>query len=153
MPTFADGDPSVTTSNPMLAYNETLIADFRANAGRASAGHFVGRQLLLLTTTGARTGERRTAPLAYTRDGDRLVIVASKGGAPTHPAWYVNILAAPIVTVEVGDETFEARATVAHGDERRRLYDAHAAYMPAFAEYEQKTTRQIPVVALERIAR
>ncbi len=132
-------------------FNDSIIGQFRANAGQMTSGPFAGRSLLLLTTRGAKTGEERTAPLVYTRDGDRFVIVASKGGAPTHPAWYHNLRADPVVTVELGPEKFRARATVTNDAERRRLYDRHAAKMPAFAEYEKKTTRKIPVVLLERI--
>jgi deazaflavin-dependent oxidoreductase (nitroreductase family) len=132
-------------------FNGSIIEHFRANAGEMKSGPFAGRALLLLTTKGAKTGQQRTAPLVYTRDGDRFVIVASKGGAPTHPAWYHNLRADPLVTVELGAETFRARATVTNDVERRRLYDHHAAKMPAFADYEKKTTRKIPVVALERI--
>lgn len=134
----------------MSSFNDDLIADFRAHGGRASSGPFVGRPLLLLTTVGARTGESRTVPLVYTRDGDRYVIIASKGGAPTHPAWYHNLVAHPTVRLEVGEETFEADASVAEGAERRRLYDAQAAMMPAFAGYELKTTRVIPLITLVR---
>ena len=108
--------------------------------------------MLILTTTGAKTGERRETPLAYTRDGDRLVIVASKGGAPSHPAWYHNVVANPAVTVEVDGERFEATATVADGSERRRLYDQHAALHPSFTEYETRTDRVIPVIVLQRKA-
>jgi deazaflavin-dependent oxidoreductase (nitroreductase family) len=129
-----------------------LMADFRANGGRVTSGPFVGRQLLLLTTTGAKSGTQRTTPLVYTRDGDRLVIVASKGGSDQHPHWYHNIVSHPIVTLEVGSETFSARATVADPDERRRLYDAHADTYPGFLDYEKKTDRVIPVVILERVA-
>ncbi len=111
-----------------------------------------GRRLMILTTIGARTGVARATPVAYTRDGDAYVVIASKGGAPTHPAWYHNLVAHPDVTVEVEGQRFEARASVAHGAERRRLYDAQAALMPGFAEYEQKTERVIPVVRLERSA-
>ena len=93
----------------------------------------------------------RTSPLVYSRDGERFVIVASKGGAPTHPAWYHNLRAHPEVTLEVGKEKFRARASVATAAERRRLYDKHAERMPAFWDYEKKTTRKIPVVVLERI--
>jgi deazaflavin-dependent oxidoreductase (nitroreductase family) len=132
-------------------FNDSIIGQFRANAGQMTSGPFAGRSLLLLTTRGAKTGEERTAPLVYTLDGDRFVIVASKGGAPTHPAWYHNLRADPVVTVELGPEKFRARATVTNDAERRRLYDRHAAKMPAFAEYEKKTTRKIPVVLLERI--
>jgi deazaflavin-dependent oxidoreductase (nitroreductase family) len=132
-------------------FNTALIDDFRAHGGQASSGPFVGRQLLLLTAAGARTGELRTVPLVYSRDGER-VVVASKGGAPTNPAWYGNVVAGPTVTVEVGGETFEARATaVTGGPERDRLYAQHALGYPAFLEYQQKTDRVIPVVVLERL--
>ncbi len=133
-------------------FTNALVADFRAHGGKATSGPFQGRNILLLTTKGARSGEARLAPLAYTRDGDAIVIVASKGGAPTHPAWYLNLLANPVVTVEVGEETFQARASVAEAGERDRLYAAHAAEHPAFKEYPTKTTRVIPVVRLVRIA-
>jgi deazaflavin-dependent oxidoreductase (nitroreductase family) len=131
-------------------FNDRLIDDFRAHAGQITSGPFTGRSLLLLTTTGAKTGEARAHPLAYSRDGDRFVIVASKGGAPSNPAWYHNLRAHPDVTVELGPERFRARATVADDAERRRLYDQNAAKMPAFADYEKKTARKIPVVVLER---
>lgn len=136
----------------MSAYNKTLIDAMRANGGHPTSGHFLGRQVLILTTTGAKTGERRESPLAYTCDGDRLIIVASKGGAPTHPAWYHNIVANPAVTVEVDGQRFEAAATIADGAERRRLYDQHAALHPSFTEYETKTDRVIPVIVLQREA-
>ena len=133
-------------------FNDALIEDFRAHGGQPSSGPFVGRPVLLLTTTGARSGQPRTAPLVYSRDGDRYVVVASKGGAPTDPAWYRNLVANPTVTVEVGTETFQARASaLAGGAERDRLYAQHAAPMPAFLEYQRKTERVIPVVLLERI--
>lgn len=132
-------------------FNDRLIDDFRAHDGQITSGPFTGRSLLLLTTTGAKTGEVRTNPLAYSRDGDRFVIVASKGGAPRNPDWFHNLRAHPEVTVELGPEKFRARATVADDAERRRLYDQHAAKMPAFADYEKKTARKIPVVVLERI--
>jgi deazaflavin-dependent oxidoreductase (nitroreductase family) len=133
------------------SYNQSLIEEFRATDGKVT-GDFAGRPLLLLTTTGAKSGQPRVSPLVYTTDGDRIVIIASKGGAPTNPDWYRNVVANPVVTVELPGETFQARATVAEGAERQRLYDAQAALMPAFAEYQQKTTRQIPVVILERSA-
>ncbi|TMD61687.1 MAG: nitroreductase family deazaflavin-dependent oxidoreductase [Chloroflexi bacterium] len=130
-------------------FNEQLIADFRAHGGKATSGPFVGRDLLLLTTKGAKSGTKRTTPVVFTRDADRYVIVGSKGGAPTHPAWYHNLRAHPVVTIEVGDHTLTARATPAQGAERRRLYDQHAAKFPAFADYERRTMRQIPVIVLE----
>lgn len=130
-------------------YNQTVIETFRANGGKAPGQN----QLLLLTTTGAKTGAQRTSPVAYSTDGDRLVIVASKGGAPTNPSWYSNLLANPIVTVELGGEQFQARASVVTDEaERDRLYAQHAELMPGFADYEKKTTRKIPVVLLERIS-
>lgn len=134
------------------AMTAALIEEFRANAGRLSSGPFAGRNVLLLTTTGARSGLARLAPLVYTRDGDRYVIVASKGGAPTHPGWYFNLVANPTVSVEVGREKFEARAVVVADDaERDRLYARHATDYPGFNDYQQRTTRRIPVVLLERL--
>ena len=130
-------------------FNRKLIEEYRANGGKVS-GMFAGAPLLLLTSTGARSGQPRVAPLAYTTDNDRLVVIASKGGAPTHPDWFYNVRANPDVTVELGAETFPARATIAQGAERQRLFDQMAAQMPNFAEYQRNTTRQIPVIVLER---
>ena len=130
-------------------FNRKLIEEFRANGGKVG-GMFAGAPLLLLTTTGAKTGQPRVAPLAYTTDNGRLVVIASKGGAPTHPDWFHNLRANPDVTVEVGMETFPARATIPAGAERQRLFEQMAAQMPNFAEYQRNTTRQIPVVVLER---
>jgi len=141
-----------TDSNPMANFNRDVIEQFRANGGEMKEGVFKGAPLLLLTTVGARSGATYTTPLVYTRDGDRYVIIASKGGAPTNPAWFHNLVANPNPTIEVGAETFEANATVAQGDERDRLFDAQASLMPNFAEYQQKTSRRIPVVVLERAA-
>jgi deazaflavin-dependent oxidoreductase (nitroreductase family) len=132
-------------------FNQSVIDDFRQHHGEITRGPFTGRQLILLTTRGRKSGRERTNPLAFTRDGDRYVIVASKGGAPTNPDWFRNLRANPRVTVEVGPERFEANARVVGGAERRRLYDAHAARMPAFADYEKRTSREIPVVVLERV--
>jgi deazaflavin-dependent oxidoreductase (nitroreductase family) len=136
----------------MSDFNTNLIDDLRAHGGHATSGNFVGRQVLILTTTGARTGEKREIPLAYTVDGDTIVIVASKGGAPAHPAWYHNVVANPNVIVEVNGDRFEATAKVATGDERRRLYDGHVAVHPGFADYEKRTERVIPVIVLQRKA-
>jgi deazaflavin-dependent oxidoreductase (nitroreductase family) len=132
-------------------FNQNLIAEYRANGGQVT-GQFAGAPLLLLTTTGAKSGQPRTAPVAYTADGDRLLVIASKGGAPTHPDWYHNLVANPEVTVEVGTETFPARATVPDGEERDRLFNQMAAQMAGFADYQRNTTRRIPVVVLERTA-
>jgi len=130
-------------------FNAGIVEDFRANGGKVS-GRFAGRPLLLLTTTGARTGLPRVVPLVYTRDGDDFVIIASKGGAPPNPDWYHNLVANPEVTVELGTERFPARARVTEGEERDRLYDAMAAQMPFFADYQRKAERRIPLVVLER---
>ncbi len=127
--------------------NQGIIAEFRANAGKVG-GPFEGRTLLLLHTVGAKSGHQRINPVAYVTDGDRYVIIASKGGAPTHPDWYHNLVAHPLVTVEVGTKQFQARATVTAEPERTRLYDKMVAMMPGFAEYRQKTTRVIPVIVL-----
>jgi deazaflavin-dependent oxidoreductase (nitroreductase family) len=134
-----------------MAWNDDLIADYRAN-GKPTKGPFVGRQVLLLTTTGEKTGTERTNPLVYTEDGKDLVIVASKGGAPKSPDWFFNLKAHPTVTVELGGDRFEANAKVATPEsERERLYAAHAKMHPGFLDYVKKTTRKIPVVKLERI--
>lgn len=132
------------------AFNAVLIDEFRANGGTVT-GMFGGAPLVLITTTGAKSGKSRTTPIVYTTDGDNLVIIASKGGAPTSPDWFHNLVANPDVTVELPNEKFEARARVAAEPERERLYGAQAALMPNFAEYEKATTRKIPVVVLERV--
>jgi deazaflavin-dependent oxidoreductase (nitroreductase family) len=131
-------------------FNRNLIEEFRANGGKVS-GMFEKSPLVILTTTGAQSGQPRTFPVVYTRDGDRLIVVASKGGSDQNPAWYHNLVANPTVTVELPDETYQARAVVVEGDEHDRLYRAHADRMPQFDEYQAKTSRRIPVVALERI--
>ena len=130
-------------------FNLKIIEEFRANGGETS-GPFKGRPLLLLTTKGAKSGAERTTPQVYTRDGEPVVIIAAKGGAPKHPARFHNLSADPEVTVEIGTEKFAARASVPEGEERDRLYAQQAAMMPAFNEYQEKTTRRIPVVVLER---
>jgi len=129
-------------------FNQHVIDEFRANDGVVSGR---GSSLLLLTTTGAKSGRQHTTPLAYTRDGDHYIILASKGGAPTNPAWYHNLVAHPEVTVEVGGETFQTKASVVAGAERERLFNQMAAKMPGFADYQRNTTRQIPVIVLTRI--
>jgi deazaflavin-dependent oxidoreductase (nitroreductase family) len=141
--------------DPRAAYaamTQNLITAFRSNGGKITEGPFAGRTVLLLTTIGAKSGQERLAPVVYTRDGDRIVIVASKGGAPTNPSWFLNLVANPVVTVELGAEKFRARATVAEGAERDRLYAAHAAVYPGFLDYVAKTSRVIPVVILERLS-
>jgi deazaflavin-dependent oxidoreductase (nitroreductase family) len=135
----------------MEDFNKGVIDEFRANGGRVG-GPFEGAPLLLLTSIGAKSGEARTTPLMYLPDGERIVIFASKAGAPTNPAWYHNLLANPSATVEVGGDIFDVDVSVATGDERERLFSQQSALRPQFADYAQKTTRQIPVVVLERAA-
>jgi deazaflavin-dependent oxidoreductase (nitroreductase family) len=130
-------------------WNRGIIEEFRANGGKVG-GMWEGRPLLLLTTTGAKSGQRRTTPTMFLRDGDRLLIFASKAGAPSNPAWYHNLRAHPQVTVEVGNETYDAAASVLKGEERDRLYARQAELYPQFGEYQKRTTRTIPVIALER---
>jgi deazaflavin-dependent oxidoreductase (nitroreductase family) len=130
-------------------FNRDLIADMRAHGGKPTSGPFLGRDVLILSTKGARSGETRENPLVYTRDGDQYVIVASKGGAPTHPSWYHNLVAHPEVTIEVLGKRFKAHARVPRGDEYERLYQQHAAVNPTFHQYRTNTTRQIPVIVLE----
>jgi deazaflavin-dependent oxidoreductase (nitroreductase family) len=133
----------------MSEWNKAVITEFRANEGKVG-GRFANRSLLLLHTTGAKSGLPRVNPLVYMADGDRLVIVASKGGAPTHPDWYHNVVANPQVEVEVGTERFQAVAAVMAEPDRTDLYRRMAEANPFFAEYERKTTRVIPVIALMR---
>lgn len=127
--------------------NKSIIDEFRANQGKIG-GRFEGKTLLLLHTTGAKSGEERINPTAYVREGDRYVVIASKGGAPTNPDWYYNILANPSVTLEVGTEKFQAHAQVAEEPERTRLYNKMVEMMPGFDDYRKKTTRVIPVIIL-----
>ena len=135
----------------MNDFNSAVIEEFRANDGRVG-GQFEGAPLLLLTSTGAKSGEPRTTPVVYLRDGGHLVIFASKAGAPTNPGWYHNLLAHPSAIVEVGTETIEVNASVATGEERRRLYERQSELFPQFVEYAKKTPREIPVVILQRVA-
>jgi deazaflavin-dependent oxidoreductase (nitroreductase family) len=135
----------------MQQFNQGLIKEFRENGGKAVSGPFVNAPLLLLTTTGAKSGKPFTTPLVYTKDGDRIVIIASKGGFPTNPAWFHNLTAHPTTTIELGKEKFQAKATITKDPERQRLFDAQAKVMPNFNEYQKNTTRQIPVIVLERM--
>jgi deazaflavin-dependent oxidoreductase (nitroreductase family) len=134
------------------AFNQGVVEGFRANGGVGS-GRWANQPLLILTTTGARSGLPRVTPLLYSREGDHLVVIASKGGEPSHPDWYHNLVAHPEALVELGGEIFPVRAQVAEGAERRRLFDQQAAQMPFFAEYERRTPRTIPVVILVRSGR
>ncbi len=131
-------------------WNKANIDEFRANSGKVG-GRFAGRTLLLLHTVGAKSKQERINPVAYITDGDRLVIIASKGGASTNPDWYYNLLAHPLVTVEAGTEQFQAQAAVASEPERTRLFNKMVEVAPGFAEYQQKTRRVIPVIILTRV--
>ena len=136
------------TDEQWIELNDGIIAEFRTNGG-ACGGRFEGNPMLLLTTTGARTGETRVAPLTYTTDGDHLIVIASKAGAPGNPAWYFNIVANTEVNIELGDDSFTARAWVAAEPERTRLFADRVAQMPRFGEYQELTERKIPVVVIE----
>jgi deazaflavin-dependent oxidoreductase (nitroreductase family) len=144
-----DVDRLIADPRAIDELNQTVISEFRANQGRVS-GPMEAMPILLLTMTGAKTGRTLIRPLCYSRDGDRLVIIASYGGASHNPPWYHNLLANPVVTIEVGTEKFKARAAQASGAERQRLFDAQARLMPFFNDYQKKTKRQIPVLTLTR---
>jgi deazaflavin-dependent oxidoreductase (nitroreductase family) len=133
----------------MNDFNQQIIDEFRANGGKVG-GQFEGAPMTLLTTTGAKSGQARTNPLMYRSVGDRIVVFASKAGADTHPDWYHNVRANPAVSVEVGDERFDAEAEVIEGPERDRIYADQAKDFPGFADYQAGTDRVIPVVALNR---
>ena len=129
--------------------NDPVIAEFRAKGGTVTGRRW---PVLLLTTIGAKSGQPHVTPLNYTTDGERLVVIASKGGSPTHPDWYHNLLAHPEVTIELGEETFRARATPTAEPERTRLFGQQAAQQPFFDGYRKRvTTRDIPVIVFERI--
>jgi deazaflavin-dependent oxidoreductase (nitroreductase family) len=132
------------------AWNKQVVEEFRANSGKLS-GQFAGVPILLLYTKGRRSGKEFLNPLAYYADGDRYLVFASKGGADTHPDWYLNLIAAPTAHIEVGTESFDVQVTDLKGEERDRLYAAQAEVMPNFAEYQTLTKRVIPVIALSRV--
>jgi deazaflavin-dependent oxidoreductase (nitroreductase family) len=138
----------VPTDEEFLAYNEDIIEEFRANGGVVTKPDF---PILLLTTTGARTGRRSTVPLGFGIDGDRVFVVASKAGAPNHPAWFHNLRATPSVTVELGPDVFEGTAAITEGVERDRLYQIVTGDAPTLNAYEQNTTRVFPVVVLDGV--
>ncbi|MFF7527063.1 nitroreductase/quinone reductase family protein [Streptomyces pseudovenezuelae] len=140
-------------TNPFHDFNQQIIDEFRANHGRVG-GPFEGGRLILLTTTGARTGTRHTTPVGYLPDGgDRILVIASAGGSPRHPDWYRNLLAHPRVTVESGVFTYEAEAVVLAGEERDRAFARAVEADRGWAVYQEKTDRVLPVVALREIAR
>jgi deazaflavin-dependent oxidoreductase (nitroreductase family) len=130
-------------------WNKRIIDEFRANEGKVG-GPFEGAPVLLLHTKGRKSGRERVNPLVYQSIGDAMAVFGSKGGAPTHPDWYRNVLANPDVMVEVGTETFDVGAQEATGEERDRIWSKQKQDRPPFAEYEKRTTRQIPVILLER---
>ena len=130
-------------------FNQKVITEFRANQGKVG-GQMAGMPLLLLTTTGNKTGRTLTKPLAYSQDGDRICVIASFAGSPHNPAWFCNLEANPVVTVEIGAERYQARARIASAEERERLFKLQADKMNIFYDYQKKTTRQIPVVIFER---
>ena len=135
----------------MNEFNQKVIEEFRANAGKVG-GQFAGAPMVLLTTKGAKSGKTYVHPLVYTRDGNKYVIIASFAGGPKNPSWFHNLVANPTVTLEIGSEKFQAKASIASGAERERLFNAQAAQMPVFNDYLKKTARQIPVVVLDRIS-
>ena len=155
-PNADDLDPiyflAATDPAAMQAMNTELVDGFRATRGQLDGG-FAGVPLLLLTSTGARTGHRVTTPMNYTRTGPSYVVVASKSGAPRHPDWYHNLLAHPDATIEVADTTIAIRARVTDGSERKQLFDQHTAALPNFAVYQARTTRRLPVLVLEPTGR
>ncbi len=134
----------------MSDFNKKIIEEFRANDGKVS-DHFANNTLLLLHTTGARSGKERVNPLVTFEDDGRLVVVASKGGAPSHPDWYHNVLANPVVEVEYGPEKFKARASVTEEPERTELYAKMEDQMASFSDYKVKAGRVIPVITLTRL--
>ncbi|HUV58180.1 MAG TPA: nitroreductase family deazaflavin-dependent oxidoreductase [Acidimicrobiales bacterium] len=131
-------------------WNSSIIAEFRANGGKVG-GNFEGAPVLLLHTTGAKSGVERVNPMMYLNEDGRIYVFASKAGADTHPDWYHNLLANPRVSVEMGTEHYDAAAESLVGHERSRVYAVQAARFPGFAEYQEKTTRIIPVVELVRV--
>ena len=135
------------SDDELKQFNQPLIAEFRANGGQVSGWH----SLLLLTTIGAKSGQPHTTPLGYSTDGDRIILIGAYVGVPKHPAWYHNLLANPEVMVELGSERFRMRAVVAEGKERERLFNQHAEQFPVIVEYQEKASRRLPVVVLERV--
>jgi deazaflavin-dependent oxidoreductase (nitroreductase family) len=139
----ADPDPN--------AWNNAIIEEFRANAGKVG-GVFEGKPVLILHHTGAKTGEARLNPLMYQSTDGGIAIFASKGGAPRNPDWFHNLVANPLASVEVGTEIYPVRARVAEGEERDRIFTRQKEAFPQFADYEKSTTRTIPVIVLERLS-
>jgi deazaflavin-dependent oxidoreductase (nitroreductase family) len=145
-----NADRLVANPGAIDKLNRAVIEEFRANQGKVG-GAMEEMPIVLITMTGAKTGRTLTRPLCYSRDGDRIVIIASYGGAPKNPPWYHNLGRNPVVTVEVGTEKYQARAFQVSGAERRRLFEAQAKIMPFFNDYQAKTKREIPLFTLNPI--
>ena len=137
--------------NERHEFNKKIIEEFRANGGKAG-GMFANAPMILITMKGAKSGQTRVTPLVYSKDGDRYVVIASMAGAPNNPDWYYNLKAHPDVSVEIAGEKFQVKARITSGEERERLFNQQAAQLPVFDDYRKKTTRQIPVFVLERVA-
>jgi deazaflavin-dependent oxidoreductase (nitroreductase family) len=143
---------NILSENTRMAdFNKKIVEEFRANDGKVG-GYFANNTLLLLHTTGAKSGQKRVNPLVTFEDGDRLVVIASKGGAPSSPDWYYNVVANPVVSVEYGTDKFQARATVTSEPERTELYEKMESKFASFSEYKEKAGRVIPVVTLSRLS-
>jgi deazaflavin-dependent oxidoreductase (nitroreductase family) len=136
------------TEDARNAWEEALIGDLRENDGRPSSGPLAGQSLLVMYSTGAKSGERRRAILTYSRDGDAYVVAGSANGSSKDPAWLANVRANPDVTLELGKRTVDATASVADGTDRERLWDAHVQALPWFADYPAEAGRPIPMVRL-----
>ncbi len=150
--TTSDAATSRTPEPDARPWEEQLIADMRAHGGRPSGGPLAGQPLLLMWSTGARTGLERRSILTYSRDGDDYIVAGSFSGADVDPAWISNVRKDPQVRLEIDGETCDAIATIVPAAERDRLWKAHVATLPWFADYEHKTSRVIPVVRLSRRA-
>lgn len=135
------------TADEFRKFNQSVIEEFRANEGKVNGWS----SLLLLTSTGAKSKQPRTTPLVYSVDGDRIIVVAAAAGAENHPAWYYNLIAHPVAAAELQGETQRVQAFIASGDEYDRLFKQHTAQFPVVIEYQEKTTRRIPIFILEPI--
>ena len=140
------------TTSTHTSFEDAVIADMRVNGGQVTSGPLAGHPLLVLTGTGARSGEPRRTLLTWHRDGDDYVVAGTAGGSPTTPAWVHNLRANPDVQIEVANRTFPARATIIDGPERDRLWNDHVAALPWFGDYPKKTDRRFPMVRLTPIA-
>ncbi|HEY7525189.1 MAG TPA: nitroreductase/quinone reductase family protein [Candidatus Limnocylindrales bacterium] len=134
------------------AFQNALIEDMRAHGGKVTSGPLAGRPLLVMTSTGARTGQPRQSVLSFSRDGGDYVVAGTANGSPRDPRWVNNVRVQPRVSVEAENRTFEATARIAHGSERDRLWDQHVAALPHFAKYPEQTGRVIPMVRLTPVS-